>query len=165
VPLGNPAVRLLGRKELARRLFYAAHGLFEMENSLGRSTGQTGKPLTDEVLHTLSDVGFLEKGITIPLGGYQLVKLFNLIAELNRQCIRLQLTSIFDSFHRVITPLGTLFSMVEGFPGASTFNPIVNLLFSEFPESSNFMGRHTFFADPLIGSVTLAAKVFSDFAD
>ncbi len=48
--------------------FTTAHGLFQVKNCLGRRTGQPGKPLADEVLHSLGDVGFFKKVRSIAFG-------------------------------------------------------------------------------------------------
>ena len=39
----------------------AAHGLLEVKDALGRSAGESGHALADEVLHALGDVGLLEE--------------------------------------------------------------------------------------------------------
>ena len=58
-------------------------------------------PFADQVLHALGDVGLLEEGRAISLRGDQLVELLDLVAELDRQRIRLQLAGISDCLHRI----------------------------------------------------------------
>jgi len=55
--------------------------------------------------------------------------------------------------------------MAGGFPGASTFDPLVNFLFFEFPETTDLVSRHVFVADPLVGSVALDAQIFGYFVN
>ncbi|MGF1613543.1 MAG: hypothetical protein ACFCVA_06410 [Gammaproteobacteria bacterium] len=84
----------------------ATHGLLEVENRLRGGAGQAGDPLGDEVLHPLGKMGFLEKARAIPLGRNQLIELFDLVAELNGQRIRLKLAGIADGLHRGVPRIG-----------------------------------------------------------
>jgi hypothetical protein len=77
----------------------AAHGLLQVEYGLGRCPGEAGDALANEVLHALCDLSLFEKLGPVALFGDQLVELFDLIAELDRKRIGLQLASISDGFH------------------------------------------------------------------
>ena len=67
--------------------FAAAHGLFQVKNGLRGHPCEPGDALGDEVLHALGDFGLLEKLCPLALGVDQLVKLFDLVAELDGQGI------------------------------------------------------------------------------
>ena len=60
-----------------------------MKDGLRRGSCQPGDAFADQVLHALGDVGFFEKGRAISFGVNQLIELFDLVAELNVQRIRL----------------------------------------------------------------------------
>ena len=77
----------------------AAHRLLEVEDRLGRGSGQPGDALADQVLHALRDVRLLEEGSAVAFGGDQLVELLDLIAELDRERVRLKLAGVADGFH------------------------------------------------------------------
>ena len=81
----------------------AAHRLLEVKDGLRRSSRQPGDALADQVLHALRDVRLLEERRAIALGGDQLVELLDLVAELDRQGIRLKLAGVADGFHMVFT--------------------------------------------------------------
>ena len=81
----------------------AAHRLLEVEDRLGRGSGQPGNAFADQVLHALRDVRLLEEGRAVAFGGDQFVELLDLVAELDRQRIRLKLAGIADGFHMVFT--------------------------------------------------------------
>ena len=77
----------------------AAHRLLEVEDGLRRSAREPRDALGDEVLHALRDVRLLEEGRAVALGGDQLVELLDLVAELDRQRIGLELAGIANGFH------------------------------------------------------------------
>src|SRR5262245_2102314 len=81
-----------------------AHRLLEMEDRLGGRAGETRNSFCDEILHALGDVGPLKKGLAVAFGVDQFVKLLNLVTQLDRKRIRLQLAGITDGFHGVGTP-------------------------------------------------------------
>jgi hypothetical protein len=82
--------------------FATTHCLFQVKYRLRRSTGQTRDALTDEILHALCDVSLFEERCPVTLGSDQLVKLFNLVAEFDRERVRLQLTGVTNSLHLCI---------------------------------------------------------------
>jgi len=84
--------------------FPTAHCLFEVKDRLGGRAGETRNSFRDEILHALSDVGPLKKGLAVAFGVDQFVKLLNLVTQLDRKRIRLQLAGIADGFHGVGTP-------------------------------------------------------------
>src|SRR5688572_14050771 len=88
--------------------FAAAHGLLEMENRLRRSTGQTRDALADQVLHALGDVRLLEERRAISLGRNQLIKLLDLIAELDGECIRLKLACVAYCLHDLVSRVSSI---------------------------------------------------------
>ena len=61
----------------------AAHGLLEVKNALGRGASEPGYALADEVLHALGDVRLLEELGAVTFRSDQLVKLLDLVAELD----------------------------------------------------------------------------------
>ena len=77
----------------------AAHGLLQVEHGLRRRPGKTGDSFADQILHALGDVRLLEKRRPITLGSDQLVELLDLVAELDRQRVRLKLAGVADGFH------------------------------------------------------------------
>ena len=60
---------------------------------------QPGNALADKIMHSLSDVRLFEERRSITFGGDQLVELFDLVAELDREGVGLELTSVANSFH------------------------------------------------------------------
>ena len=84
--------------------FTAAHGLLEVEDGLRGVAGQPGNTFGDQVLHTLGDVGFLEKGCAVSFACNQLIKLFNLITEFYGKSVRLKLAGVTNGFHITIIP-------------------------------------------------------------
>ena len=55
--------------------------------------------------------------------------------------------------------------MAGRLPGATTFDPLVDFFFLEFPEATDLVGRHVLFAYPLVGGIALDAKILSYFID
>jgi hypothetical protein len=75
------------------------HSLLKVKDALGRSASESGQSLADEVLHTLGDVRLLEELGAVAFRGDQLVKLLDLVAELDGQRSGLKLTGITDGLH------------------------------------------------------------------
>jgi hypothetical protein len=69
-----------------------------VEDRLGRASGKTRDPLIDEVLHTLGDLRLGEEGRPVPFDLDQLVELLDLVAELDRERVRLELAGVADRF-------------------------------------------------------------------
>lgn len=61
----------------------AAHGLFEVEHRVGGLACQSFDGATQQVPHTSRDKGLGVERFTIALTTYQLVKLFDLVADIN----------------------------------------------------------------------------------
>lgn len=67
--------------------FTTTHGLLQVENGLGGNPGQPGQVFGHEVLHPLSDEGFLEIGGPVSLGMDQFIKLLNSIGQFDREAL------------------------------------------------------------------------------
>ena len=67
----------------------ATHGLLEVKDALGRNASKPGHALADEVLHALGDEGLLEELGAVAFRGDELIKLLDLVAELDRERIGL----------------------------------------------------------------------------
>lgn len=65
--------------------FASAHRLLQMKHCLRRSTRQSRVALCNQVLHALSDEGLLKELRPIALSRDQLIQLFDLVAQLDRQ--------------------------------------------------------------------------------
>jgi hypothetical protein len=89
----------------------ASHGLLEVENGLRRRSGQTCDTLADQVLHSLGDVRLLEEDGAFSLCRDQLIKLLDLVAELDGQRIRLKLAGVADGFHSLVTRIIFMFGL------------------------------------------------------
>ena len=76
----------------------AAHGLLEVENRLRRGAREPRDPFADQVLHAMRDEGFLEKLAPVAFRGDQLVQLFDLVAELDRDRVGLEFAGVADGF-------------------------------------------------------------------
>jgi hypothetical protein len=62
-------------------------------------TAKPGYALAEEILHALGDVGLLEELAAIAFRRDQLVKLLDLVAELDAERIGLQLAGISNGLH------------------------------------------------------------------
>jgi len=61
--------------------------------------GEGRCPLADQALHACRDVRAREERLALPFGGDQRVELFDLVADFDRKCVVLELTSIADGLH------------------------------------------------------------------
>ena len=77
----------------------AAHGLLEVEHGLRRRAGEADDSFADEILHALGDVGAFEERRSITLAPDQLVKLLDLVTELDREGVGLELAHVTDGLH------------------------------------------------------------------
>lgn len=49
--------------------------------------------------------------------------------------------------------------LTAGLTCSAFANPLVDFVFLEFPETTDFVGRHGFFADPLVDRISLYAEI------
>ncbi len=79
--------------------FTAAHRLLQVEDCLARFPGKTSGPFGNKSSHPLRQVGALKEKVTIPLRSKQLVKLLNLVANPDIECVVLKFTGVPYCFH------------------------------------------------------------------
>ncbi len=95
----------------------AAHRLLQVKDGLRRDAGETSSSLADEVLHSLSDVSLFKKLCAVSFRIDQLIELFNLIAQLDREGVQLKFTSIANRFHLNLILVGLLIRHTSWLPG------------------------------------------------
>jgi hypothetical protein len=93
--------RMLGQEAEADHQvgFAAAHRLLEVKDGLRGATGEARDALADQALHTFGDVRARKECFPILFVGDQFVQLLDLVAELDRERVVLELTGVTNGFH------------------------------------------------------------------
>jgi hypothetical protein len=77
----------------------AAHGLLGVKDALSRDASEPGHALADEVLHAPGNVGLLKELNAVALRRDQVIKLLDLVTELDAEGIGLKLAGIANGLH------------------------------------------------------------------
>ena len=119
-----PQVLVLGSQTSAHNQvsLTATHGLLEVEDRIGRLAGQPLNGPAQQVAHTGGDECLAVEGLAVAFVLNQLVKLFDLVADVDGQCVGGQLAGLLDGFHEVVFPVSVV----------GLWTPTTMLFFSQY---------------------------------